>query len=251
MSMSQTDPVPAPEAVPEAPPAPVPAGKLLVVATPIGNLGDLSPRAAEALKTADVVICEDTRTSRFLLDRVGSRSAVASCHEHNEGEVAGRIADLVASGKTVALVTDAGTPAISDPGFRVTRECRKRGLTVSPIPGPCSAVVALSASGLPSDCFLFVGFLAPKTNARRAFLEKHRETEATVIILESCHRIDKFLDEIVEVLGPDRVICSARELTKLHESIHTGPAGEVRAKVMGGSVKGEFVVLIAKAGFVL
>ena len=233
------------------PPPAVAPGKLLVVATPIGNLGDLSPRAAEALRSADIVVCEDTRTSRYILDKVESRAAVASCHEHNEVEVSGRIADLVAAGKTVALVTDAGTPAISDPGFRVTRECRKRGLAVSPIPGPCSAIVALSASGLPSDRFLFVGFLPPKLAARRAFLEEHKNSDATIIVLESCHRIERFLDDIVEVLGPQRVICSAREITKLHETILTGPVGEVRARVLAGMVKGEFVVLIAKDGFAL
>ena len=169
--------------------APAPGGGvLLVVATPLGNLGDIGERARKALAEADVVACEDTRVTGNLLRLLGiaPRSLVAY-HEHNEVAAAEGLADLVASGKVVALVTDAGTPALSDPGFRATRACARRGLRVSPVPGPCSPIALLSASGLPTNAFRFVGFLPPKSAARRRFLE----TEAlaageTVVLLESC-----------------------------------------------------------------
>lgn len=234
--------------------APAPGGGvLLVVATPLGNLGDIGERARKALAEADVVACEDTRVTGNLLRLLGiaPRSLVAY-HEHNEVAAAEGLADLVASGKVVALVTDAGTPALSDPGFRATRACARRGLRVSPIPGPCSPIALLSASGLPTNAFRFVGFLPPKSAARRRFLE----TEAlaageTVVLLESCHRIDALLGEMLEILGPARVACVGRELTKLHESVRTAPLGELVPAMRAGSLKGEFAVAIAPAGFAL
>lgn len=226
-------------------------GKLLVVATPIGNRSDLSPRARQALHEADLIACEDTRVTRKLFAEGISVPPLLACHEHNESEQAAAIVQRIQKGATVALVSDSGTPAISDPGFRVVRACRKAELTVEPIPGPSAAVAALSAAGLPSDRFLFVGFLAPKTAARRRFLEEQRAFDGTLILYESTHRLRKMLDDIVAVLGPDRTICVAREITKLHETIHTGAAGAVRERVAAGSVKGEAVVLIAKEGFVL
>ena len=161
------------------------------------------------------------------------------------------LADRIASGEQIALISDAGMPAISDPGFRLVRECRKRGLSVSSAPGVTAATTALALSGLPSDGFLYVGFLPPKSAARKRFFESKQDFEYTIIVYESCHRIGKFLNKLVDVLGEERCISVGRELTKLHETVHSGPAAEVRDRVAKGSQKGEFVVCIAKTGFEL
>jgi 16S rRNA (cytidine1402-2'-O)-methyltransferase len=226
-------------------------GHLYVVATPIGNLADLSERARAILGAVDLVACEDTRTSGAMLTRLGIRRELTSYHEHNELEAAEWLAGLLAGGKSVALVTDAGTPGLSDPGFRLVRACRKRGLPVVPVPGPSALAAVLSASGLPTNGFLFPGFLPPKSAARVAFLEKYRDFPYTVALYESCHRIDKFVNEIVETLGPTRVLCVAKEVTKVHETFLVGPAAEVRARLEKTSLKGEFVVLIAPADYQL
>jgi 16S rRNA (cytidine1402-2'-O)-methyltransferase len=226
-------------------------GTLYVVATPIGNLADLTERAAAILRSTRVVACEDTRTTRVLLDRLGARPELVAYHEHNEQAMAARLADRLAAGDSVALVSDAGTPALSDPGFRVVRECRRRGLPVVPVPGPSALLALLCSAGLPTNAFFFAGFLPPKTAARRAFLEKHRDFPHTIALYESCHRIAAFVGEIVEVLGEARVIAVGKELTKLHETILSGPAGEVRARLAKVALKGEFTVLIAPADFEL
>ena len=226
-------------------------GALLLVATPLGNLGDISTRAREALAGATVVACEDTRTTGNLLRLLGIEARLVAYHDHNAAELGEALADRVAAGERAALVTDARTPRISDPGFRAARACARRGLTVTPIPGPCAAVALLSASGLPTNAFRFVGFLAPKSAARRRFLESIREADETVVLHESCHRIDAFLGEMLEVLGPDRVACVGREITKLHESIRTAPLATLVPAVRAGSLKGEFTLAIAPAGFVL
>ena len=226
-------------------------GHLYVVATPIGNLADLTERARAILGSVDLVACEDTRTTGGLLTRYGLHRELVAYHDHNETEVAERLADQLAAGKSIAVVSDAGTPAISDPGFRLVRACRRRGLPVVPVPGACAVAAVLSASGLPTNGFLFAGFLVAKTAARTAFLEKYRDFEFTLALYESCHRIDKFAGEIVEKLGPDRVVCIAREVTKLHETFLIGRAADVRDRLLKGSMKGEFVVLIAPADFVL
>ncbi len=226
-------------------------GHLYVVATPIGNLADLTERARAILGSVDLIACEDTRTTGGLLTRYGLRRDLIAYHDHNEIEVAERLADQLAAGKSIAVVSDAGTPAISDPGFRLVRACHRRGLQVVPVPGACAVAAVLSASGLPTNGFLFAGFLVAKTAARTAFLEKYRDFEFTLALYESCHRIDKFAVEIVEKLGPDRVICIAREVTKLHETFLIGRAADVRDRLLKGSLKGEFVVLIAPADFVL
>ena len=226
-------------------------GHLYVVATPIGNLADLTERARAILGGVDVVACEDTRTTGGLLGRLGLRTDLLAYHEHNELEAAEKLADLLASGKSVAVVSDAGTPALSDPGFRVVRECRRRGLPVVPVPGPSALTAVLSASGLPSNGFLYVGFLPPKSAARIAFCEKYRDFPYTLALFESCHRIDKAVDEIVATLGPARVICVAKEVTKVHETFFVGPAAEVQARLARASLKGEFVLLIAPGNFVL
>lgn len=224
-------------------------GHLYVVSTPIGNLSDLSGRARAILASADLVACEDTRTTGLLLARLGISRQLVSYHEHNEAEAAERLAGEIAAGRSVALATDAGTPGLSDPGFRVVRACRRRALPVVPVPGPVAFAAALSASGLPTHGVLFAGFLAPKTSARLAFLAAHRQFGYTIAIYESCHRIAKCVDDVVAALGPERVICVAKELTKLHETFWVGAAGEVRDSLAKASLKGEFTLLIAPADF--
>jgi 16S rRNA (cytidine1402-2'-O)-methyltransferase len=226
-------------------------GHLYVVATPIGNLADLTDRARALLGGVDLVACEDTRTTGAMLTRLGLHRELTAYHEHNEVEAAEKLAEFIALGKSVAIVSDAGTPGLSDPGFRLVRACRRRGLPVVPVPGPSALVAALSASGLPTNGFLFAGFLPPKSAARMGFLEKHRAFGYTLALYESCHRIDKFAAEIVSVLGPDRVICIAKEITKVHETFFIGLAADVQARLAQASLKGEFVVLIAPADFTL
>ncbi|MBI2812731.1 MAG: 16S rRNA (cytidine(1402)-2'-O)-methyltransferase [Opitutae bacterium] len=236
---------------PAANPSLVPQpGHLYVVATPIGNLADLTARARAILGTVDIVACEDTRTTGAMLTRLGLRRELTPYHEHNETEVAEKLAEQISLGKSVAVVSDAGTPGLSDPGFRIVRACRRRGLPVVPVPGACAVTAVLSASGLPTNGFLFAGFLPPKSAARLAFLEKHRDFDYTLALYESCHRIDKFAAEIVDALGADRVICIAKEVTKLHETFLVGLAGDVQARLAKMSLKGEFVVLIAPKDFV-
>ncbi|MBI5422534.1 MAG: 16S rRNA (cytidine(1402)-2'-O)-methyltransferase [Opitutae bacterium] len=224
-------------------------GYLYVVATPIGNLADVTDRARAILAGVDVIACEDTRTTGVLLHRFGLHKELVPYHDHNETEAADRLAELVGAGKSVAVVSDAGTPALSDPGFRVVRACRRRNLPVVPVPGASALTAVLSAAGLPTNGFLFAGFLPPKSAARIAFLQKHRDFDYTIALYESCHRIDKFAAEIVEHLGPDRVICIAKEVTKLHETFLIGLAADVQTRLMKGSLKGEFVVLIAPKDF--
>jgi 16S rRNA (cytidine1402-2'-O)-methyltransferase len=226
-------------------------GHLYVVATPIGNLADLTERARAILAAVDLIACEDTRTTGGLLTRLGLHKPLAAYHDHNETDAAEQLAAQLLAGKSIALVSDAGTPAISDPGFRLVRACRRSGLPVVPVPGPCALAAILSASGLPTNGFLFAGFLPPKTSARTAFLEKYRDFDYTLALYESCHRIDKFADEILATLGPDRVICIAKEITKLHETFLVGRAADVHARLAKTSLKGEFALLIAPADFVL
>lgn len=239
-----TEPAANPSLVPQP-------GHVYVVATPIGNLADLTERARAILGRVDLVACEDTRTTGALLSRLGIRAELRAYHEHNELEAGERLAEEAANGRSIALVSDAGTPALSDPGFRLVRACRRRGLPVVPVPGASALPAVLSAAGLPTNGFLFVGFLPPKTSARQAFLQKYREFEYTLALYESCHRIDKFVGEIVELLGPARTICVAKEVTKLHETFLVGTAAEVAERLQRTKLKGEFVVLIAPADFVL
>jgi 16S rRNA (cytidine1402-2'-O)-methyltransferase len=226
-------------------------GHLYVVATPIGNLADLTDRARAILGTVDLIACEDTRTTGALLNRLGLHKELVAYHEHNETAAAERLSAQLAAGKSVAVVSDAGTPGLSDPGFRLVRACRRRNLPVIPVPGPSALIAVLSASGLPTNGFLFVGFLPPKSAARIAFFEKHRDFDYTLALYESCHRIDKAIDELVATLGPDRTVCVAKEVTKLHETFFVGRAGEVQARLAKASLKGEFVLLIAPKDFEL
>lgn len=238
------------ESVANASLTPLP-GHLYVVATPIGNLADLTERARAILGAVDGIACEDTRTTGAMLSRLGIHRPLFAYHDHNEVEMAERLTTELAGGKSLALVSDAGTPAISDPGFRLVRACRRRSLAVVPVPGPSAITAVLSASGLPTNGFLFVGFLPAKTSARIGFLEKYRDFDYTLVLYESCHRIDKFADEIVGALGEARVIAIAKEVTKLHETFLVGAAQDVRTRLAKTSLKGEFVLLIAPADFVL
>lgn len=225
---------------------------LYVVATPIGNLADVSKRVRAILSTVDVIACEDTRTTGLLLSRLAiTGKMLVPYHDHNEITAAEQLLIQLQAGKSIAVVCDAGTPGLSDPGFRIVRACRKASVPVIPVPGPSALTAVLSASGLPSNRVYFVGFLPPKSAARISFFEQHRDFPATLALYESCHRIDKAVDEIVEVLGASRVICVAKEITKLHESFWVGPAAEVRNALIKASRKGEFVLLIAPADFEL
>lgn len=226
-------------------------GHLYVVATPIGNLADLTERAKAILASVDAIACEDTRTTGTMLTRLGIRRSLFSYHDHNELKASEQIVERLQRGESIALVSDAGTPAISDPGFRVARQCQKLKLPIIPIPGACAITSLLSVSGLPTDAFFFVGFLAPKSAARKRFFEEYRDFKHTIVLYESCHRIEKMTNELQEVLGENRVVCIGRELTKKFETIRTGTIAEVSEQMKTASKKGEFVVLIAPASYEL
>ena len=203
-------------------------GTLFIVATPIGNLEDITPRALRVLGEVDLIACEDTRHTRALLNRFGIKAKTISYHEHNERERAEELCEFLEAGSNIAIVSDAGTPLISDPGFRIVSAATKRGIQVIPIPGPAAFVAALIASGLPTDQFFFAGFLPARATARRAMLEELRAISATLVFYEAPHRIARTLKDALNVLG-DRTAAVARELTKLHEEIarqseRTGPA---------------------------
>jgi len=222
-------------------------GALYVVATPIGNLEDITYRAVRTLAEADLIACEDTRQTRKLLDHYGIGKPTVSYHEHNEAKRAEELAARLRGGATVALVSDAGMPLVSDPGYRLVQAAVASGIAVIPIPGPSAVLTALAASGLPTDAFHFGGFLPPKSGQRLKALEAMADEQATVIFYEAPHRIVETLDAIQEVLGP-RPIVVARELTKIHEEFLRGTAAEIRATLAAReSVKGEITLLIGKA----
>lgn len=224
-------------------------GTLYVVATPIGNLDDLSPRATRTLASVDVVAAEDTRHSGRLLSHLGIQKRMIALHEHNEKDRAAGILTELDAGRDVALVSDAGTPLISDPGFVLVREARAAGHRVSPIPGPCALVAALSAAGLPTDRFLYVGFLPAKRSGRRASLDLLSSEVATLVFYESPHRILESVRDIAEVLGSEREIVLGREITKTFETFYSGSVAEVLAELERdphGS-RGEFVVMVRGA----
>jgi 16S rRNA (cytidine1402-2'-O)-methyltransferase len=219
-------------------------GTLYLVATPIGNLEDVTRRALRVLAEADVVACEDTRRTRQLLEHFGIRARTVSYHEHNERERAEELARMIEEGASVALVSDAGTPGINDPGYRVVRACAERDLRVVPVPGPAAFVAALTASGLPTDEFYFGGFLPARTHARRQRLESVRGLRATLVFYETPHRIAQALADAREVLG-EREAAVARELTKLHEEVLRGRLSELAARFGdGASARGEMVLVI-------
>ena len=225
------------------------SGTLHVVATPIGNLGDLSPRALETLKRVDAICAEDTRHTRQLLAHFGLERPLLALHEHNEGDAAAPLVARLLAGDSLALVSDAGTPLVSDPGFRLVRAARAAGVRVSPVPGPSALVAALSVAGLPSDRFVFEGFLPAKAKARREHLQALAAEPRTMIFYESSHRIEETLADMVMAFGDDRPTVVARELTKLFETVLDGGlAGLVRrVREDANQRKGEFVVLVQGA----
>lgn len=225
------------------------AGILFVVATPIGNLGDLSPRAQETLRSADAICAEDTRHTRQLLAHFGIDRPLLALHEHNEDAIAGQLIARLRDGQTLALVSDAGTPLISDPGFRLVRAARGAGVPVSPVPGPCAFVAALSVAGLPSDRFVFEGFLPPKTAARRERLQALAGEARTLVFYEASHRISETLEDCVAAFGGERHGVLARELTKLFETVLDGPLQILSTRVQTdpNQRKGEFVLIIQGA----
>jgi len=216
---------------------------LYLVATPIGNLEDITQRAVRVLGEAAVVAAEDTRRTRRLLDHLGIRASLVSLFEHNERARAGALLRRLRAGERIALVTDAGSPGISDPGFPLVRAALAEGIRVESVPGPSAVITALQVSGLPTDAFTFVGFLPVKAGARRRVLEELRERRETVIAFESPHRIDGCLADL-EVVWGERPIALARELTKIHEDVLRGTARQVRAALTPESRRGEMVLVL-------
>ena len=225
-------------------------GKLFVVATPIGNLDDLSPRARATLAQADLIAAEDTRHSAALLRHHGIATRTLALHEHNEREASADLVRRIQGGANIALISDAGTPLVSDPGYRLVRAARAAGIPVSPIPGACAAIAALSAAGLPSDRFVFEGFLPAKSAARRAALQVLRADPRTLIFYESSHRIVESLADLAAEFGGEREAVVARELTKQFETVLDGTLAGLaqRVAVDADQQRGEFVVLVKGAG---
>lgn len=219
-------------------------GVLYVVATPIGNLEDITHRAVRILHEASLIACEDTRQTRKLLDHYGIAKPTVSYHEHNESQRAAELIEKLAHGETIALVSDAGMPGISDPGYRVIKLAIARGIPVVPIPGASALTTALVGSGLPTDEFEFRGFLPAKSGQRRTALEALHDAKHTVVVYEAPHRIRETLEDIVAILGGRRPVVVARELTKIHEEFLRGTATEVLAQARERELKGEITLLI-------
>ncbi len=222
------------------------AGRLYVVGTPVGNLEDITLRALRVLGEVAAIACEDTRQTLKLLNRYGLRKPLISYYQPREGQRVPEIVRLLKEGRDVALVSDAGTPGISDPGFPLIREALKEGLRVVPIPGPSAVTAALSASGLPTHRFLFVGFPPPKSAGLRKCLAALAQEEATLVFFLPTRKIHGFLEAVGEVLGDRRVVV-ARELTKIHEEFLRGKAGELAASLGSKALKGEATVLVEGA----
>jgi 16S rRNA (cytidine1402-2'-O)-methyltransferase len=224
-------------------------GTLHVVATPIGNLGDLSPRALETLRSVAAICAEDTRHTRQLLAHYGIERPLVALHEHNEAQLADKLVARLQAGESLAIVSDAGTPLVSDPGFRLVRAARDAGVKVSPVPGACAFVAALSVAGLPSDRLVFEGFLPAKGNARRERLAPLASETRTLAFYESAHRIEDTLADMAATFGADRRAVIARELTKLFETVLDGTLADLHARVLAdpNQRKGEFVVLVQGA----
>jgi len=223
------------------------SGILYLVPTPIGNMADLSRRAIEILEEVDIIACEDTRHSGRLLKALGINKRLISYHELNERSRAQQLVDMIRQGQSVAVISDAGSPGISDPAYRVVRTAIDNDILIVPIPGATSVIPALTASGLPTDRFFFEGFLPNKSGARRTRLEKLREYEHTLVFFESPHRVVKSLQDIKIVLG-DRPACLARELTKLHEEFIRGSVSEILARLGDKTIRGEIVLVIEGLG---
>ena len=221
------------------------SGVLYIVATPIGNLADISRRAEEILRSVDLVAAEDTRHSKLLLSHLGIKAQLVSYHQHNEQKRSAELLQKLADGQNIALISDAGTPLISDPGYTLVSEARKAEISVIPVPGACSIITALSASGLPTEQFSFVGFLSAKDKERLQRLSNLKDLPGTLVLLESTHRIRRLLEQIDSVFGDRRVVV-AKELTKSHERFFDASASQILAELETDErlLKGEFVVLI-------
>ncbi len=224
-------------------------GCLYVVATPIGNLGDLSPRALEVLRVVDVIAAEDTRHTRQLLAAFGVTARLLALHDHNEAEQSGALVARLQAGEDIALVSDAGTPLVSDPGFRLVRAVRAAGIRVSPVPGACAAIAALSVAGIASDRFVFEGFLPSKPSARRERLQALAGESRSLILYESSHRIVAMLADAVAAFGPERRLVLARELTKQFETVLDGSLEQIHQQVQTDpdQQRGEFVLVLEGA----
>jgi len=222
-------------------------GKLVVCATPIGNLEDASPRLARALAEADLVACEDTRQTRKLLTHLGVTTRMTSYHEVGEKERAKELAERVAGGLHLALVTDAGMPAVSDPGYHLIGACLERGVAVEVVPGPSAAMAALVVSGLPTDRFCFEGFLPRRPGQRDRRLHELAAEPRTMVFFEAPHRVLVTLEAMAAAFGPDRAAAAVRELTKVHEQVLRGPLGEVRERLADQGPRGELTVVVGGA----
>ena len=225
------------------------SGNLYVVATPIGNLEDLTPRARQTLADVDLIAAEDTRHTGRLLSHLGLKKRLIALHDHNEEQVVTKVIAELEAGQSVALVSDAGTPLVSDPGYRLLRAAHRHGITVSPLPGASAVTAALSAAGLPTDRFCFEGFLPAKAVARRKRLQSLMSESRTLVFFESVHRIAAALADLGDVFGEERDAFIGRELSKLHEQCVQGSLGALRLKVDAGDIvsKGEFVIVVAGA----
>ena len=222
-------------------------GMLYLVPTPIGNLGDISPRARQALEEADFIAAEDTRVSLKLLNHLGIKKSLVSYYEHNKDFKGNVIVERILGGETCALVSDAGSPAISDPGEDLVKLCAENGITVCAIPGPCAVITALSISGQATGRFCFEGFLSTAKKSRREHLESLKQETRTMIFYEAPHKLLNTLEDMAEVFGSERPISLCRELTKLHEEVVRTTLGEAIAKYTENAPKGEFVLVIAGA----
>ena len=218
-------------------------GILYIVATPIGNLEDITLRAIRTLKEADIIAAEDTRHTQILLKHFAIKTPLTSYHEHNERAKTGQLVTRLERGESIALVSDAGTPAISDPGFRLVVEAVRAGIRVIPIPGASAAIAVLSASGLPTDGFVFTGFLPAKKQERRSKLQELRSQHHSIVAYEAPHRLDESLRDIREILGERRIVL-AREVSKVHEEFLRGPVNEVMGQIEQREIRGEITLVI-------
>ena len=221
-------------------------GTLYIVATPIGNLGDMSPRAVEILKSVAIIAAEDTRHSKPLLQHFGIKTDTCAYHEHNEDKQTGALIETLKNNESVALISDAGTPLINDPGFRLVASALENGITVTPVPGPSAVITALSVAGLPTDRFVYEGYLPAKTSARKTKLEQLKHEPRTIIFYETPHRITEAMNDIVTVFGETRRMTLARELTKKFEQIVHGESKSIQQQLLDDRIKqkGEFVIVI-------
>ena len=223
------------------------AGMLYLVPTPIGNLGDISPRCRETLEQADFIAAEDTRVSLKLLNYLGIKKSLVSYYEHNKAFKGEKIVERILAGETCALVSDAGSPAISDPGEDLVKQCAAAGIVVCAIPGPCAAITALSISGQSTGRFCFEGFLSTAKKSRREHLESLKKETRTMIFYEAPHKLLTTLEDMAEAFGPERPVSLCRELTKLHEEVVRTTLGEAVEKYAAAPPKGEFVLILAGA----